>query len=230
MVNVQSKPEFNNRSWVVVGHGREGRLLVKSVGGHGSLESTISVPSGSVTPLALVPIAAPRPDPRQELSMLERFALPAGDSTTPLGTWIFLPGLGQNAIKIQRATAMGRDLLMYPGFKGYEVWFRSQWSGEEFLLLDCDVLKCCPQSQVWPWCSFCNRFACPHEPHRRGKAHQTCRWYLRHGSSDAELEWIKDKCTTNMLNFSRDRFKTCLRRNLIHVHVRGALPLTPVID
>jgi hypothetical protein len=164
----------------------------------GDDELKISVPRASVTSLALVPIAAPRADPQHELAMFERFALPDDEGCRLLGTWMNLPGLGGNAIMIQRATTAGRDLVMYPRFKGYEVWFRSAWGRQKFLMLECDVLKECPAYQVWPWCSFCSRFIM--EGHRGGKGHQRCRYYLRY-DSDAEINMIKDKCMGNMLSW-----------------------------
>ena len=191
-ITVQSRPELNRLSWVYQGPDREGRLLVKCVG-HG--ETTISVRRESVTPLALAPVGACM-DPQRELSRLERFALT--DDGTPLGVWMNLPGLGRNAIMIRTATVTGRDLVMYPRFEGYEVWFRSGWSQEEFIMLECDVLKECPRWHVWPWCSFCGRFLLPHEEHRRSRCHQKCRGYLRHNSA-SELATIRAKCMTNML-------------------------------
>ena len=123
----------------------------------------ISVSLAAVQSLALVPFEAPPCEPTVEAGMLERFCL---QQTT--NVWMPLPGLGGNFVMMLACGAgvPSSGLLMYPGLHNYQLWFRSNWNGEVILMTNCDVLKVCPAKQVWPWCSYCNRFLLPAADHR----------------------------------------------------------------
>ena len=182
--DVRSRPELNVRTWVVEGAGRDDRLVVRSLD---TEALRISVPRDSVAMLAIVPLNAPRAEPKFELAMLERFAEPHNEDR--LGQWLRLPGYGGNAIMLQRATPPGRDLVMYPQFRGLELHFRSVWAGETFILIECDILKPCPACQVWPYCAMCQKFQLPVAAHRCSRAHTSNRRHLEAMDHDAMRGW-----------------------------------------
>ena len=168
------RQELNTRLWQVVEEGREGRVVLRDPD-----NALISVSLQVVHPLALVPFTAPAAEPRIELNQLESFVLTDG---LTVNQWIPLPRLGGNWIMLRPSVLRGRstsgsqqlptDLIMYPRLHSYEVWFYSTWDHcSAMLMMECDVLKVCPAGQVWPWCSYCNRFLLPAESHRASRRH-----------------------------------------------------------
>ena len=143
--------------------------------------------------------------------------LPGGpeDLDQYLNRWIPLPAMGKNSIMVKRRERPHpRPLLMFPKLEqlGLEIMFHSNWSQEHILLVEVDILKCCPQRQIWPYCAWCKRFLCPADGHRNGKLHagecypngrrkvKGCRYYLdtcdveylRHqmGFWDVQARWL----------------------------------------
>ena len=92
------------------------------------------------------------------------------------------------------ATGPGRDLVMYPRFRGYELWFYSAWAKETILMLDVDLLKLCPACQVWPWCAWCQKFLFPPDAHRSSPNHAKCKHWVEFFDHD----WIKAECLRRM--------------------------------
>ena len=98
-----------------------------------------------------------------------------------LKKWVPLPGLGRNSIMVQRRERRHpRPLLMFPRLEqlDLELMFHSTWSGQFILVVEADILKCCPANQIWPYCAWCRKFHCPVDGHRNGKMHARCQYYL----------------------------------------------------
>ena len=167
-VNTRSKPEYNCCLWKVVAFLDNGRVvLITASDDSNSMVHSISVKQDAITTTALVPAHVTSARPYDDVMTLQRFVL----SSSRLNTWVHLPGLGGNAIFLREASANSPPLVMYNELRGYELWFHSDWNGDTIQLRDCDILKLCPQRQVWPWCSWCQRFLLPVDAHRCSKRH-----------------------------------------------------------
>ena len=98
----------------------------------------------------------------------------------PLDTWIPLPLYGGNKIMITRrrpGDPPSAALLWLPQLRGFCLWFHSTWSGERILLQDADWLKRHPAQQMWPFCTYCQKFQTNGCEHRTTWQHQKmCEW------------------------------------------------------
>ena len=151
-----SKPEYNSCLWKVVGFLNNGRVvLITASDDSDSMAHSISVKQDAIATTALVPAHVTSARPYDDVMTLERFVL-----SSRLNTWVHLPGLGGNAIFLREASANSPPLVMYKALRGYDLWFQSDWNGDTIQLRDCDILKLCPQRQVWPWCSWRGVEAC----------------------------------------------------------------------
>ena len=192
-VNTRSKPEYNCCLWKVVAFLDNDRVVLITVSDDSnSMVHSISVKQDAITTTALVPahetsahvtsahvtsdlVPAHVTSASDDVMTLQRFVL----SSSRLNTWVHLPGLGGNAIFLRLASANSPPLVMYNELRGYELWFHSDWSGDTIQLVDCDILKLCPQRQVWPWCSWCQRFLLPVDEHRCSKRHAKLSFLMR---------------------------------------------------
>ena len=187
-----SRPEVNTRYWRVVEDAGDDRMIVEDSNGW-----RISVRYSAAQSLALVPHGAPVPPPREELNMLQRFVLRQG---VPLNTWMRLPLLGDNYIRVlpNQPANPAYNLLMYPGLRDYQVEFSSRWNNNQtFTMQHADVLKQCPAGQVWPWCSYCDRFLLPPEAHRCSRNHQKMLHWLRENSTG----YVQQQGLSNMAKY-----------------------------
>ena len=150
-------------------------VLITASDDSNSMVHSISVKQDAITTTALVPAHVTNARPYDDVMTLQRFVL----SSSRLNTWVHLPGLGGNAIFLREASANSPPLVMYNELRGYELWFHSDWNGDTIQLRDCDILKLCPQRQVWPWCSWCQRFLLPADAHRCSKRHGKLLFLMR---------------------------------------------------
>ena len=176
-MTLTSTSEHNGRTWQVIGPGRAGRVVVESLD---EPKVTISVQVTSTYPLALIPHQEPAVQTAQavklDISTFERFASGHRFRAPHMNEWLSLPGLGGNAVMFVEGSTAVDDLVMYPGLHGLQVWFRSTWdNGKVMRLVECDILRVCPQCQVWPWCAWCKRFLLPVESHRSSRRHMSFR-------------------------------------------------------
>ena len=175
-VNTRSKPEYNCCLWKGVAFLDNDRVvLITASDDSNSMVHSISVKQDAITTTALVPAHVTNARPYDDVMTLQRFVL----SSSRLNTWVHLPGLGGNAIFLREASANSPPLVMYNELRGYELWFHSDWNGDTIQLRDCDILKLCPQRQVWPWCSWCQRFLLPADAHRCSKRHGKLLFLMR---------------------------------------------------
>ena len=63
-----------------------------------------------------------------------------------------------------------------------EMWFHSVWYGDMAEIKEFDILKPCPQGQIWPFCSWCQNFHLPYH----GSGSHRCSW--KHSRALAYLE------------------------------------------
>ena len=181
-VNTQTKPEYNRCLWKVASFCASGRVILETAAdGSNSMVHSISVKQDAITSAALVPAhVSARAD--DDVMTLQRFV----SSSSKVNIWLPLPGLGGNAILVREASANSPPLVMYNELRGHELWFHSSWNGDLIQLVDCDILKLCPARQVWPWCSWCQRFLCPPDAHRCSKRHAKLSFLLRDQSLDLD--------------------------------------------
>ena len=186
-ITCQSQPELNSLLWEVKGLAENGRIIVESVE---ETHRRISVRQEAIRNLALVP-AGMTVHPDIEAMMLEQHIFGGGNGLR-LNARIDLPGLGGNYVYVRETIRpQAQSLVMYPRLDGYDMFFFSTWSNETIELLDCDVLKLCPQGQVWPWCAHCRRFLLPVEAHRESSAHSQCRRNLEfYGRARTRVECL----------------------------------------
>lgn len=204
-VQTTSRPEFDSRVWKVEDFtpGPPRRVILSSadglLGDDGNAKR-ISCRVECCTYLAVVPTATQTPEQSStdqwqlarlavpttfddQFEMMARFVFGnrgAGSSGPLLDTWIRLPLLGGNMIKLAVNRDPDYELVLYPQLRGYQLHFSSSWAQTIVLLDDCDILKACPACQVWPWCSYCHRFLFPPEAHRSSKKHAKCIGWCRH--------------------------------------------------
>ena len=181
-VNTQNKPEYNRCLWNVVSFLASGRVVLETAANDSNSMvpwHSISVNQDAIASLALVPAHVnARAD--DDVMTLQRFVA----SSYKVNTWLPLPGLGGNAILVREASANSPPLVMYNELRGHELWFHSSWNGDLIQLVDCDILKLCPARQVWPWCSWCQKFLLPVDAHRCSKRHAKLSFFLRNQSLD----------------------------------------------
>ena len=221
-----SRADLNQHVWRVVGHSGPDRVLLYA--GHrirdlvsGIVGHRILVSRDNVHTLALVPYpsrgspssgAIAPLEPNVELDMLPTFVRnrPGGDRGGLLtDVWLPLPLLGGNFIKLLPDPT--QKLFMYPALHGYQVWFYSRWNGEMIMLTDCDVLKQCPQKQVWPWCSYCSKFLLPAKSHRRSRKHERfCYWLAAGGASAVQNEARANMARSPWLGPARGDRSMCI--------------------
>ena len=137
-VNTHFRPEFNSRIWTVTDF-KGGRVVLRSADGLtddvGAVKH-IAVKEEIVTHLAIVPATTglvPLAEPRtltEEAELFARFVFGStsggsgGRSTEPLlNTWIRLPLLGPNFIKLTTNTHIDYELVRYPRLRGYQLHF-----------------------------------------------------------------------------------------------------------
>ena len=90
---------------------------------------------------------------------------------------------------------------MYPILeqRGLELWFWSKWSGDVSEMVFMDLLKPCPQDQMWPYCAFCGKFHMPSHggpgSHRAGKEHNRAIW--NHGVNGEIYENYMIECVVH---------------------------------
>ena len=201
-VTTRSRPEYNQRLWLV--HDEQsanGRVTLRRIA-NGNLNEEeechqlIAVRPDAVKPVALVPAHVSMPVDAN-VATLQHFlgadgARNGADGSqprmgqrgqrrySPLNQWIPLPYLGCNSVMLRKATNLDTVTnVMYPALQGHELWFYSAWASEIIQLIDCGILRLCPDCQVWPWCSFCHNFLFPPEAHRGSKRHERCRHFVR---------------------------------------------------
>jgi hypothetical protein len=176
-ITVLSRPELNSRVFKVVREDlcQPERVIVESADTGEAV--TISIRRANAWSLALTPVTVETApvDLPNDVAMLSRFVIGGGDpSQRRLNQWVRLPGLGGNSIMLRPAVSTvgtENNLLWFPQLIGHELWFHSSWSQETIQLQDADVLKLCPAQQIWPWCSYCQKFLLPCEAHRASSAH-----------------------------------------------------------
>ena len=144
-------------------------------------------PSQSSTdPWQLATLVVPRAFEAQ-FELLTRFIFGdhgPGSSRPPLNslnTWIPLPLLGGNMIRLVESPYPEYELVMYPQLYGYQLHFFSEWGRCRcvIVLADCDILTACLACKVWPWCAFCHKFLTLVEIHRGSKKHDQCRQWCQ---------------------------------------------------
>ena len=194
-----STAEYMSMHWVVQEAPREGRVVLRAKIEEDGMEKVIRVSVDKVYPATLcaehkqqvcddalvfqfdVPFHW-----KVEAWIMSRvpLILPGGsepDLHRYLKKWVPLPGLGRNSIMVQRRERRHpRPLLMFPRLEqlDLELMFHSTWSGQFILVVEADILKCCPANQIWPYCAWCRKFHCPVDGHRNGKMHARCQYYL----------------------------------------------------
>jgi hypothetical protein len=176
-ITVKSRPELNSRVFKVAREeeNKPERVIVESADTGKAV--TISIRRANAISLALTPCTVEtKPcDRPNDVAMMMRFVIGGNDpSEWRLNQWIRLPGLGGNSIMMRPSVGTagtGNNLLWFPELIGHELWFHSLWNHETIQLQDADVLKLCPAQQIWPWCSYCQKFLFPCEAHRASSAH-----------------------------------------------------------
>ena len=108
-----------------------------------------------------------------------------------LNVEIPIPGLGGNRIMLRRRCSdHRRPCLMFPRLEmlGLEMLFLSTWYDQQIMsIIEIDILKPCPQKQIWPYCAWCGKFHLPYEgygSHRKSKKHEKAQWYLDNRSAE----------------------------------------------
>ena len=94
---------------------------------------------------------------------------------------------------LRRCMEDRRPLLMYPRLEalGLEIVFESRWYQGRTVVIEIDILKPCPQRQIWVFCAWCGKFHLPFEgpnSHRCGNKHAKARWYLDNVPKDSLRE------------------------------------------
>jgi hypothetical protein len=127
------------------------------------------------------------------------------DASQYLDKWVQLPLLGGNYVMLRRE-AVHEELVLFPRLNSMrlELWFYSTWYNDSIRLRQADGLKPCPQSQIWPYCSWCRKFHLPHEgtgSHRSSKKHLKFEEHL----ACNDLHTMREE----LLLWSRDMFLLC---------------------
>ena len=106
-----------------------------------------------------------------------------------LNKWIPIPGLGGSSILLRRNTFGVRPAVMYPRLLqlGLELWFHSDWYGENAQIQEIDILKPCPAKHIWPFCVWCGKFHLPYDgagSHRQSTKHCRARFWFNDMDTD----------------------------------------------
>ena len=97
-----------------------------------------------------------------------------------------IPGWGDNRVMFTQMTEcevcdLGNYPFLYPKLCKLQLnmWHISSWGETRTKIVIVDILKPCPMKQLWPFCSWCNKFLFPACDHRNSKKHLSLvDWYL----------------------------------------------------
>ena len=97
-----------------------------------------------------------------------------------------IPGWGGNRVMFTQMTKcevcdLGNYPFLYPKLCKLQLnmWHISSWGETTTKIVIVDILKPCPKKQLWPFCSWCNKFLLPACDHRKSKKHlKLVDWYL----------------------------------------------------
>ena len=197
-VKKDGRPDLNGTRWTVVENDQIvnnqtedsiGRYVLESCTEIDGATKRIRVKPQAVFPLVVALVAGPvrstprdrvSPSPSVDVGLVPQDTI--GDlvnfNEMSWNLWFELPLHPGNYLMIvpRKKNAIKHDLLLYPVLEArdMELWFRSQWLGDEVQLKDGDGISPCPGGHKWPYCFLCGKFHLPlygTNSHRESKKH-----------------------------------------------------------